>query len=174
MEETKTPPIQPELTPEQKKDMEAKVEMLTFLGLTYADGNTRYINIQYPAARTCIILGALGLHCRMTGEQKGKFWDEKLGIHLDQEKNHDTTMSCKRSHVFQVLTIRKKIDWDTAPDLSQEEKAKQPEFLWDMVIKYEEGDITINGLPEANAIAYKNMIWTWMNFNNSTVQNNQG
>lgn len=172
-EDSETKEITPTMTPEQKKEHEAKIEMLLFVGLDIADGNTRYINIEYPAARTCIVMGTWGIHCRMTGEQKGKFWNENLAIHVEEERQHDMCMSCKRSHVFSVTSIRKKMDWSQS-DMSEEERAKQPEYLWNLVIKYDEGDIALTGLPEATALTYKKMIWQWINFHNGAVQQNNG
>lgn len=145
-----------------------KKEMLEFCFLDSCDENTGFLNIQYSGGRqgrTCIILGAHGLHARLTGEQKGVVHNEKLGMDVEDETKYDLSLSIKRAEMIGVTIRKQELDWSTSK-LSEEEIQKKPQYSHDVIISYHSGHITIHGGSLENAVMFKKIIWNWFNFVN--------
>lgn len=168
--QTQNPPV--ELTEDQKKQIEAQNEMCKFVGIDTYDGNTKFINLEFNdrQARTCIILGAFGLHARMKGEYSIVVHNERIAMDEKQEGEYDISLSVRREHVFKVMTARKKRDMEKVP---AELKNKVSEYYAELYIKYQDGDITLTGLHEDKALLFKKMLWSWIIFHAPNVQQAQ-
>jgi hypothetical protein len=166
------------VTENEVNEINHRCEMLDFVGLETADYNARFIDIDYSknipgrTGRTCVVMGAHGLHARIIAEFEGKEWDEGKAMHLPVEKNLDMSMSCRRAHVYFVLTNKIKMDYEQA---GVDRTKDMPEFTYELVIKYGDGcALTIKGLNKENAAIFKKMVWTWITFHNANIYANQG
>jgi len=166
-QETEIKNVKPGFTEDQKK------EMATFLNIDSFDESTLFINVKYEGksqGRTCVILGALGFHARLLGNQSGMEYDERLGIKMEKEHQFDFSISVKRPEFYGVSIIKRKIDWSKNDEHPIYEKKPRPEFQNDLLIYYAKGDhLTIFGLSEEDAILFKKMIWYWGNYHFPSV-----
>lgn len=166
------------VTEKEIAEINNRCEMLQFVGLETADYNARFIDIDYSknvpgrTGRTCVIMGAHGLHARIVAQFEGKEWDESKAMHLPTEKDLDMSMSCRREHVYFCSTNKIKMDYSQVPDVDPK---TLPEFTYELVIKYGDNSaLTIKGLNKENATMFKKMVWTWITFHNHNIYVNQG